>query len=285
MLLGGDALAHSIADSDAVPFPPTAAARSANPVDTTLSASPAIAGDPGEHEASAPWLSHGPLPLPAIPWLDADESDPPFTAAARMLTRKPDRPAAPNPTDTRGGSSLPATTGLLPGGEDVLANLNNLQQAVTELIVETTDARVGPGGRVSFSLAGVEGFHYSAREGRTSIGHGDLSLTVGDTAGAPRPPAAGGRTASAMPANHDAGPPLRVIELITEVLAYPLVWVLAVLLLAGKMALMIAARRARKHRHRRRSVIRQQEAPQRVRKRVRIRIRQRQPVVGLQQPR
>ncbi len=241
MLLGGDALAHSIADSDAVPFPPTAAARSANPVDTTLSASPAIAGDPGEHEASAPWLSHGPLPLPAIPWLDADESDPPFTAAARMLTRKPDRPAAPNPTDTRGGSSLPATTGLLPGGEDVLANLNNLQQAVTELIVETTDARVGPGGRVSFSLAGVD--------------------------------------------NHDAGPPLRVIELITEVLAYPLVWVLAVLLLAGKMALMIAARRARKHRHRRRPVIRQQEAPQRVRKRVRIRIRQRQPVVGLQQPR
>ncbi|EXI69342.1 MAG: hypothetical protein AW08_00552 [Candidatus Accumulibacter adjunctus] len=285
MLLNGDALAHGIADNDAGTLPPTAAARLAEPSATNWSASPDLAGALDEQEALPQWLSHGPLPLPAMPALDADEAAHPFAPASRPSPGRTRRQGLSGPAAAPGGSPLPPPAGLLPGVEDILADLNNLQQAATDLIVETTDARRGPGGRVSFSLAGIEGFHYSASDGHASIGHGELSLTVGDASGDHRPPLAGGRAATALPASHDAGPPLHVIELLREVLAYPLVWVLAFLLVAGKIALLVATRRARKHRHRRRPVNRQQETPQRVRKRVRIRVRRRQPVIGLQQPR
>lgn len=285
VLLNGDALAHSIGDNDARTLPPTAAARLAEPSETNLSTSPELAGTLDEQEASPPWLSHGPLPLPAMPALDADEAAHPFAPASRPPPGRTRRQGSPGPAAAPRGSPLPPPAGQLPGVEDILADLNNLQQAATDLIVESTDARMGPGGRVSFSLAGIEGFHYSASDGHASIGHGELALTVGDTSGDHRPPVAGGRTAPALPASHDASPPLHVIELLREVLAYPLVWVLAFLLLAGKIALLVATRRARKHRHRRRPANRQQETPQRIRKRVRIRVRRRQPVVGLQQPR
>jgi len=285
-LSGGHVLAHSIAGDEVVPFPPaTAAARLANLADTAPSASPEPDSFLGEHEASPRWLSHGPLQLPGMSELDADESVHPFATASRMLMRKPDRQVAPGTTTAARGSSVPNPAGLLPADDDVPANLNNLQQAVTELIVETTGARMGPGGRISFSLAGIEGFHYSARDGHVSIGHEDLSLTVVDTKGDRRPPVAQEPTAPAIAAGHDASPAVYVIQLLREVLAYPLVWVLAFLLLAGKIALLVANRRARKRRHRRRPISRQQEAPQRIRQRVRIRVRRRQPAVGLQQPR
>ncbi|MCM8610579.1 hypothetical protein [Accumulibacter sp.] len=285
VLLTGDALAHSIADNDVRPLLAPAAAPLAEPSETNLPAAPGLGGALDEQEASPPWLSHGPLPLPAMPALDADEAAHSFAPASRLPPGRTRRQGSRGPAATPGGSPLPPPAGLLPGIEDILADLNNLQQAATDLIVETTDARIGPGGRVSFSIAGIEGFHYSARDGHAEIGHGGLALTVSDTSGDRRPPDAGGRTAPTIPASHDASPPLHLIELLREVLAYPLVWVLAFLLLAGKIALLVATRRGRKHRHRRRPVTRQQETPQRVRKRVRIRVRQRQPVVGLQQPR
>ena len=282
LLLGVDALAHSIAD-DAAPLPLTAAVLPAEPAPAASPPAPELASAPGEHEPSPQWLSPAPLLLPAVPSLDADASAPPAGTASRMLLTRPgrQRPAAPPP----GGASVAATTGLVPAGDDILATLNNLQHAVAELIVETTDARVGPGGQVSFSVAGVEGFHYSARDGQASIGHGDVSLTVVDQTVDRRQPVAGARVAPAMPVSQDVSPPLMFVELLKEVLAYPLVWVLALLLLVARIAWLVASRRARKQRHRRRPVSRQQETPQKVRKRVRIRIRQRQPVIGVQQPR
>lgn len=289
LLLGGDALAHSISGEDTVPVPPTAAAPLADAANASSPPAPDFASLPGEHESSHQWLSQVPLLLPAIPSLDEDEFTHPGVMASRMPLRRPGRQVAPGPAAIPGGSSIAAPAGLVPAEEDILATLDSLQHAVAELVVEGTDARVGPGGQVRFSLAGIEGFHYSARDGQTSIGHGDLALTIGDPTGAPRQPVAGAPAAYAIPASQHAGPPLHVIELLREVLAYPLVWVLAFLLLVGKIALLVASRRARKHRHRRRPQSRQQEAlqkaPQKVRKRVRIRIRQRQPVIGVQQPR
>ncbi len=282
LLLAVDVRAHNIADDD-MSFPLATAVLPVNPANAAAPPSPEVASAPGEHEPAPQWLS--PAPLPAVPSLNEDEFTPPVATASRVLLRRPGRQVTPGPAAVPGGTSIAATTGLVPAGEDILATLNNLQHTVAELIVDTTNARVGPGGDVSFSVAGIEGFHYSARDGQASIGHGDLSLSVVDHTGDRRQPAAATRLAPAIPASHDVSPPLQFIELLREVLAYPLVWVLAFLLLVARIALLIASRRARKQRRRRRSVSRQPERPQKVRKRVRIRIRQRQPVIGVQQPR
>ncbi|HCN67903.1 MAG TPA: hypothetical protein DIT03_06445 [Candidatus Accumulibacter sp.] len=285
LALAGNAFPHSLTDDDLAAGAPAAAALRAGPAHAISLPSPEPAGDPAEQEISPPWQQQAPLLLPANPTLYMDESAPRFATASRTPLTRAGRQVAPGTAARSAVLSIPGTAGNTLPGDEILTTLNDLQQTIAELIVETTEARQGPGGRVSFSLGGVEGFHYSARDGQTAIGHGDIALTVAEQGSERQQPVAGARAAVAIPASHDGSPSLKVIELLKEALAYPLVWVIVLLLLVAKLALLVASRRARKRRHGRRPQSSQQMAPQRVRKRIRIRVRQRQPIVGLQQRR
>jgi limonene-1,2-epoxide hydrolase len=58
-------------------------------------------------------------------------------------------------------------------GDEITAAVLRMEEGLAEVLGEALDARVDEDGRVTFSMAGVEGFHLSAGNGQVSLGHGD----------------------------------------------------------------------------------------------------------------
>ena len=228
----------------------------------------------------------GQLPIDVRSSLTGDKEVNPFPTARRPTatdrTRQDVASSRAGPTgSTQEASSL--------AGEEIGAAIRDLEESIVDAIVAATDARMGPEGRASFSLFGVEGFHFAAKGGQVSIGHGDLSLSVTDHAGSregeqTRQTAQRGPQQLSTPGEPDGGWTIR--RFILEIVQYPLFWVVILMLLIGKIALTIASRRGRRRTHRRHSRSSQQVKVKRMRTRKRVRIRLKRPPspVGLQEP-
>lgn len=150
--------------------------------------------------------------------------------------------------------------------------LNEFQESAAEVIAAAIDLNKGPQGRLTFSLAGVEGFHYSSQGGELTLGYGETSLSIIErNAGQSDPRRVS--THSAHPTSKDFEGAHELIKLIEEILSYPLLWVIIFFMVIGKVALEIASRRARKRTRRRRFENSQPAKEQRIRKRMRIRLK------------
>lgn len=174
---------------------------------------------------------------------------------------------------------------------EIALSVNELRASVVEAIAEATDARKDREGRISFSVAGIEGLHFASQGGTLTVGYGDTSLTIVEQGSSPRAqqaaPAAA-RAASSMPGPQDSNSSHDLVELGKEVLQYPLFWVVILFLAIGKIALHIAKRRSlsrrRRHGGSRPSSSQQVKMKrQRKRHRVRFRLKRAPSSVGLQE--
>lgn len=134
-------------------------------------------------------------------------------------------------------------------GEDgrvaVLAAKESLAGAVRTVL----DPRAGEDGRISFTLAGVDGFSVSADGASVSVSLRDttlVSLPTGDAAlrGATGE-AAVGAPGAPQPADHaDLNLVRELIEFMHEVLAHPLTWLVIVLAVIARIVVSVVAARA-----------------------------------------
>lgn len=135
-------------------------------------------------------------------------------------------------------------------GEDAVAAFNQLQESVAEVIAEALDVRVGKDGRVNFSVAGVEGFHVVSTAGRVTLGLDDHAVTFVQSSDAPvGEPAPPSRFLEPTVSPAGFNPVRELVGLVTEIVQYPLLWVVVVFLLIGKIAWLVVTRRGRKRRH------------------------------------
>jgi len=170
--------------------------------------------------------------------------------------------------------------------EEIAAGVLKMEEGLAEIITEVLDARVDDEGRVTFSLAGMEGFHITTDGGKVSLGYGDSLFAFNRVKGAQLE-----RRISALDAVRDAeqrphsssSNPLRdLVELGRRVVQYPLFWVLVVLALIGKVALAIATSRKRRRLRRLKSGGAQPKA-KRTRTRTRIRLKRMRTRIRLRQ--
>lgn len=157
--------------------------------------------------------------------------------------------------------------------EGMVAAVHELQRALVEALAGGLDARKDSDGQITFSLAGIEGFRYSAQGGEVSVGYGETAIMLAQ-------PNASAATASRSPPQQSAHPVEKssgeIIEFIKEILQYPLVWLTLLLLAVAKVTLLVYSRRGRKRSRRRRSESGQPVQHAKVhRQRVRIRVRRR----------
>jgi hypothetical protein len=307
-LLVADVLAHPVVEDDRAlsaaagtkqPDPGAAAARASKrslPADRPPQSFPVSMPDDGrfvsptdtlpeiDSESSLHLLELEQLPTNARSALPGDtEADPLPTAqrpVAKARFQQDLAPSSPRPA----GSAQDA---IPLAGEEIAAVIRDLEESVFEAIVAATDARMGPEGRASFSLFGVEGFHFAAKGGQVSVGHGDLSLSFIEHPGnrdgeQTRQTIQRGPQQLSAPGKPDEVWTIR--QFILETVQYPLFWVVILMLLIGKIALTIASRRGRRRIHRRYSRSSQQVEVKRTRKRVRIRLKRPPSPVGLQEP-
>lgn len=188
------------------------------------------------------------------------------------------------PRTMLGGKSQPQLAASAPGqappvhpktdqpADEIARVLNEFQESAAEVIAAAIDLNKSPQGRLTFSLAGVEGFHYSSQGGELTLGYGETSLSILErNAGQSDPQRVS--TQSAHPTSQDFEGAHELIELVKEILSYPLLWVIIFFMVTGKVALEIASRRARKRTRRRRFENSQPAKEQRTRKRMRMRMR------------
>lgn len=208
-----------------------------------------------------------------------EQADPWFAVPPAMLGGKPrQQPAAAIP-----GRAQAAHTAAAAPADAIATVVNELQESMAETISTAFDANKDSQGRVTFSLAGIEGFHYSTQGGALTLGHADTSLAIVERDVRLSDQQQRAAIRSAPPASHDPETMREWIEFIKEVLGYPLFWVVIFFLVIGKIVLYFASRRRRKQRHRIRSESSRQAKVQRIRKRVRIRIKRSPSRVGIQE--
>jgi hypothetical protein len=135
-------------------------------------------------------------------------------------------------------------------GDEIAAAVLRMEQGLAEVVSEALDARVDADGRVTFSMAGVEGFHVSTGNGELSLGHGDTVFALNQERSAQL-----GRRIAALDALRDAeqhalpssSNVLRdLFALGVRVVQYPLFWVLVAMALIGKIALVVATSHKRR---------------------------------------
>jgi hypothetical protein len=135
-------------------------------------------------------------------------------------------------------------------GDEIAAAVLRMEEGLAEVLSEALDARVDEDGRVTFSMAGVEGFHVSTGSGQVSLGYGDTVLAFNQDRSAQL-----GRRIAALDAVRDAEQGalpsssnlLRdLLVLGVRVVQYPLFWVLVFMALIGKIALVLATPRKRR---------------------------------------
>jgi hypothetical protein len=309
-LLVADALAHPVIDHDPALSTATATSQRDPGEAAALTSKHSLPVDqaPQSLPVSMPDDRRFASPADTLPEIDSESSLRLFEQEQPPIDARPalpgDKEVAPLPTGRRPAgqrgtpqdlaSSPPRPAGsaheAIPlAGEEIAAVMRDLEESVVEAIVAATDAQIGPEGRASFSLFGMEGFHFAAKGGQVSIGHGDLSLSVIEHAGSrdgeqTRQTAQRGPQQLSTPGEPDGGWTIR--QFILEIVQYPLFWVVILMLLIGKMALTIASRRGRRRTHRRHSRSSQQVKVKRMRTRKRVRIRLKRPrsPASLQEP-
>jgi len=143
---------------------------------------------------------------------------------------------------------LPTVGGGTGPGAELVTAVHELQAAVVETLAEALDARVDRDGRVSFSLAGIEGFQFVSEAGKVTIGHGDAFLSVVQESDKPvarraaLAAAADDRKADTLPLPFN--PVAELFGLFGSAVQHPLLWVLVFFLVVGKVAFSFATRRS-----------------------------------------
>ena len=277
--LAASVLAHPIAGEDGAPPGSAGTHRS----DAGQASAPADDHSPSgvlrpppaidiTRESSAQWGGQSPLAVPAesaASSLDPASSAPRPTADAKSLRSMSPLPPATPEQDAD------------PSEPELAASIRELRQSARDAMATVLDAHRDREGRVTFSLAGIDGFHYAAQGGEVSIGHGDAALTLSESG------TGGGQTARGLqrePGSPDTSATREIIQFVLEIVQYPLVWLMIFLLVLGRIALMIARNRSRKRRGRGRAHARtrtrdepgERSSPAkavRQRKRIRFRIR------------
>ena len=154
--------------------------------------------------------------------------------------------------------------------EEMVTAIRELQRSVIETLAGALDASRDIDGEVTFSLAGIEGFRYAAKDGEVSLGYGDTAMTVAQQSAR----AATDRGSPLRSAHPEEKSKSEIIPFIKEILQYPLVWLTLLLLALAKVALLVDSRRGKKRTHRRRRGTGQQVQQAKVkRRRVRMRFR------------
>jgi hypothetical protein len=129
-------------------------------------------------------------------------------------------------------------------GDEVAAAVLRMEEGLAEVLSEALEARIDEDGRVTFSMAGVEGFHVSTGNGQVSLGHGDTVFAFNQERSTEL-----GRRIAVLDAVRDAeqGALPSSSNLLRDLLAlgvrvvqYPLFWVLVFMALIGKIALVLA---------------------------------------------
>ncbi|RDE52016.1 MAG: hypothetical protein DVS81_03635 [Candidatus Accumulibacter meliphilus] len=135
-------------------------------------------------------------------------------------------------------------------GDEVAAAVLRMEEGLAEVLSEALEARIDEDGRVTFSMAGVEGFHVSTGNGQVSLGHGDTVFAFNQERSTEL-----GRRIAVLDAVRDAeqGALPSSSNLLRDLLAlgvrvvqYPLFWVLVFMALIGKIALVLATRHKRR---------------------------------------
>lgn len=283
VVLAGNVVAHPIADDD-VTLPAEAGQGQAPLGDGPASPSLRLPAVAGEREAWSASLAKGgrfglatdPSPrgdregqVPVFaqarsgesgqpPATGFDDSDP-LSGGLRDLLDTPRQTKAGRFSSRSARSGGEAESEL---GDEITAVIQDLQSSLVAGVTDALEIRVGQDGRVSFALAGADGFFVSPdrREG-VSFGYGNTSLSI----------VAYGATNPDEEYDDDLLPPIalsrarhereprqfnataELIEFVGEVFQHPLVWLLIFFLVIGKIAWMIAKYRNRRRRHRTRS--------------------------------
>lgn len=152
--------------------------------------------------------------------------------------------ASPGLPAVDGGTGRPAA--------ELLTAVDELQKTVVETLAEALDARVDRDGRVSFSLAGIEGFQFVSEAGKVAIGHGDAFLAVVQESEKP----VGQRAALATAVDDrkantmltPLNPVAELLGLLGKAAQHPLLWLIVFFLVVGKAAFSFATRRNRQMR-------------------------------------
>jgi len=287
-LLASQAAAHTLDDYDLAPkagvgrdaFVELPAATNAN-------------GDPWSTGSLLGIDREMPVPLfvdpPAVVHQDVDFASPaqadPLGRALRSVVNVTARrqPGSSVPRVTLPAEQLDQVSPILV--EDIAAAVVRMEEGLAQVITEALDARVDGEGRVTFSLLGVQGFHVTAGDGEVSLGHGDTAVAFNQAAGAQlerRIAALDAAREAAQQAPRSTFNPVRELaELGSRMVQYPLFWVLVVLALIGKLALVIARSHGRRHSRRPSSG---GEQPKVKRTRTRIRLKRVRTRIRLQQP-
>lgn len=270
MLLSSRAFAHPLASDDGTP------AAEAGEVSTLAGTRPAGLGHGPEgthsrttndgHSDSPPNASPGNTRGQAVAWFGQvqpnPETGPALAGVEEAELVKGSLRAWANPRSQRTvarplQNQAPFAQEATPEAvAEIAATLQELQQSAAEVLGTALDARFDREGKVTFSLAGVEGFRVDPHGGEVSFGYGDASLSIlrfGPGADDAQPEQISSRSqqANAAPAPPSLGQ--EIVAILREVFQYPLAWLVILLLLIGKVALVIANRRGRRRMHRRRS--------------------------------
>ncbi len=215
--------------------------------------------------SSASWLGQAQPPVAADPGL-FQEADPLAAALPPTRNRKPPRGLAPSASHL---AQTEPSMNAQPDEEMIIA-IRELQRSLIETLAGALDASKDIDGQIAFSLAGIEGFRYAAKDGEVSLGYGDTAITVAQQSAS----AAIGRAPPQRSAHQEEKSTSEIIQFIKEILQYPLVWLTLLLLAIAKVALLVDSRRGKQRTHRRRSGTDQHVQQAKVkRKRVRVRFR------------
>lgn len=140
------------------------------------------------------------------------------------------------------GQTAPAVQIVL--DERVVEMARGAEHRLIETLVEVLDVRrTEKAGQLGFSVGAVDGFQVTRSEGGLALGYDGTTLLVSEraenTARSRDQPASSGLSSSSQ-APHGSSVVGELTRMFTDLLQYPLFWVVVVLLLAGKIAWLVA---------------------------------------------
>ena len=132
-------------------------------------------------------------------------------------------------------------------GEPIAQTVREVERWVVEAVAEALDVRRGErAGQVSFSLAGVEELQLTRSEGGLALGYEGNTLLATERANdmARQRSLAAASAASPVASQASSGIGLigQLINMVKDAVEYPLFWIVCALLLAGKIAWLVARR-------------------------------------------
>ena len=139
-------------------------------------------------------------------------------------------------------------------GEEGRAAVLAAKESLAGVVRTALDPRANDDGRISFTLAGIEGFSVTADGSSVAVGLGNATLVSLPATAAVGEAALRGATGEAgvgtpRPADHgDLNVVREIIEFSHEVVSHPLIWLVIVLAVVGRIVVSIVSARARRPR-------------------------------------